>query len=260
VEAGPIWNGGDAAAKCPNVCKSYGSWTGQWWTTVQGKMSVCECVAAAPQGPVRPAGPHITIYADGGFAGALQFLEPGRYDIAQLSIGNDTLSSLQVPQGLKVTLYEHGGFTGRTREFREDAGWVGNDFNDITSGIVVEFRKGGWKTAPPPPPPPPPAPEPPAAPAPGPVQSKHLRLQWDTYRASELINLEWRDMPATSSAWVNVVPKGAATDEWGKWTYTRKATGTFAVGKLPPGEYEARAYHESFGEPADQLFFFVVKD
>ncbi|MEZ4269343.1 MAG: mannan-binding lectin [Myxococcota bacterium] len=43
VEAGPIWNQGDAQAKCPGVCKAPATWTGQWWTTVQGKMSVCEC-------------------------------------------------------------------------------------------------------------------------------------------------------------------------------------------------------------------------
>ncbi len=44
VEAGPIWNQNDANKKCPVVCaKANGKWTGHWWTTVQGKMSVCQC-------------------------------------------------------------------------------------------------------------------------------------------------------------------------------------------------------------------------
>jgi len=45
VEAGPIWNNAvDAPKKCPKTCSSHNStWHGEWWTTVWGKMSVCEC-------------------------------------------------------------------------------------------------------------------------------------------------------------------------------------------------------------------------
>jgi Mannan-binding protein len=43
VEAGPIWNQSDAERKCPQVAKTNGGvWTGQWHTTVPGRMSVCE--------------------------------------------------------------------------------------------------------------------------------------------------------------------------------------------------------------------------
>ncbi len=48
VEAGPIWNNDDAKGKCPKLCLPPTRWNGQWWTTVQGKMSVCEC-----EGPQR---------------------------------------------------------------------------------------------------------------------------------------------------------------------------------------------------------------
>jgi len=46
AKAGPIWNNAvDAPKKCPKTCSTYKStWDGQWWTTVWGKMSVCECV------------------------------------------------------------------------------------------------------------------------------------------------------------------------------------------------------------------------
>ncbi|WP_025898411.1 nitrilase-related carbon-nitrogen hydrolase [Sneathiella glossodoripedis] len=45
AKAGPIWNNAvDAPKKCPPTCKKYNaSWNGEWWTTVWGKMSVCEC-------------------------------------------------------------------------------------------------------------------------------------------------------------------------------------------------------------------------
>ena len=43
VEAGPIWNQSDAKTKCSVLAASHqAKWTGQWWTTVQGQMSVCE--------------------------------------------------------------------------------------------------------------------------------------------------------------------------------------------------------------------------
>lgn len=43
VEAGPIWSQADAEIKCPKIAsQNNANWTGQWWTTVQGQMSVCE--------------------------------------------------------------------------------------------------------------------------------------------------------------------------------------------------------------------------
>ncbi len=41
--AGPIWNNADAPRKCPNACRWYGGWNGNWRTTVPGQMSVCGC-------------------------------------------------------------------------------------------------------------------------------------------------------------------------------------------------------------------------
>ena len=44
IEAGPLWHQQDAQAKCPRVCDARsGIWTSAWWTTEQGRMSVCEC-------------------------------------------------------------------------------------------------------------------------------------------------------------------------------------------------------------------------
>lgn len=43
VEVGPIWNQQDAERKCPKAARRAGGyWTGQWWTTKPGRMSVCQ--------------------------------------------------------------------------------------------------------------------------------------------------------------------------------------------------------------------------
>ncbi len=55
VNAGPIFNHGQANRVCPSVCSRAGAtWTRQWWTTVQGRMSVCECAFPEAQ-PATPA-------------------------------------------------------------------------------------------------------------------------------------------------------------------------------------------------------------
>ncbi len=52
VEAGPIWNNGDANNKCPAVCgKRNEHWNGVWRTTIPNKMSVCNCEPIKPPPP-----------------------------------------------------------------------------------------------------------------------------------------------------------------------------------------------------------------
>lgn len=79
----------------------------------------------------------VTIYEDADFQGNSAALGVGRYDWGQLGIANDSLSSLKVPTGMTATLYEDTHFAGRSKTFTQDASYVGNDFNDITSSIVV---------------------------------------------------------------------------------------------------------------------------
>jgi hypothetical protein len=84
----------------------------------------------------------VTIYEDSNFQGRSQVLANGRYDLGQLSIGNDTLSSLKVPQGIVVRLYEHFHFQGRFIDIKEDTPVLSppvlSEFwNDRTSSIVI---------------------------------------------------------------------------------------------------------------------------
>lgn len=56
IEAGPIWNDGDANGKCPAVCGRAGlQWAGPWRTTVPGVMSVCTCGAGGAPYPAAMA-------------------------------------------------------------------------------------------------------------------------------------------------------------------------------------------------------------
>ncbi|CAM3595600.1 hypothetical protein G4177_13220 [Corallococcus sp. ZKHCc1 1396] len=71
------------------------------------------------------------------FHGRYQNLWPGYYTLSQLTLRNDTISSVRVPSGWKVWLYEHD-FAGRWRLLTQDANLAGTDFNDVTSSIVVE--------------------------------------------------------------------------------------------------------------------------
>ncbi|MFX1384965.1 MAG: beta/gamma crystallin-related protein [Promethearchaeota archaeon] len=92
------------------------------------------------------------IYQDQNYGGNSQILTVGKYDVCDLTIGDNKLSSLKVPEGFNVTLYECPGFSGNTMSLTSDTPNVGA-FNDMASSIIVEF----YTISPPPPPPPPPA-------------------------------------------------------------------------------------------------------
>ena len=82
----------------------------------------------------------ITIYQDN-FTGKSKTLGVGNYDHAELGIDNNTLSAVNIPRGLRVTLYEHGAFEGRSMTLTKSAGdafFNQNNFNDVTSSIKVE--------------------------------------------------------------------------------------------------------------------------
>ncbi|MEZ4429133.1 MAG: tectonin domain-containing protein [Nannocystaceae bacterium] len=80
-----------------------------------------------------------TLFADPDFGGKSLTLGVGCYGIADLNaIGNDKVSSLKVPRGLRVTLCQHVDYKGRRKSFTADTPYVGDDFNDITSSVMVE--------------------------------------------------------------------------------------------------------------------------
>jgi hypothetical protein len=79
----------------------------------------------------------VMVYEDADFQGQNAMLTVGQYDWGHLGIANDTLSSLRVGPNVAATLYADTHFRGPSKTFSEDVGYVGDDFNDITSSIVV---------------------------------------------------------------------------------------------------------------------------
>jgi hypothetical protein len=78
----------------------------------------------------------VTVFEHNNYGGRSQELGAG-YHAGPLAIGNDVVSSAKVPPGWRVTLYEHGPGTGRTKVLTADTPAL-PDFNDVTSNILVE--------------------------------------------------------------------------------------------------------------------------
>lgn len=79
----------------------------------------------------------VSIFSEYAFEGNTQRLVPGRYDVQDLTIGNDTLKSLWVTPGYRVVLYEHAGFQGERYETDNIQVLYGTWANRVSS-ILVE--------------------------------------------------------------------------------------------------------------------------
>jgi hypothetical protein len=88
--------------------------------------------------------PSVTIFEQPNFAGNSQVLAKGRYDDAlhQITIGNDALSSLKVPQGMVARLFEHFHFQGRFIDIRADTPSLDAYWDNRPSSIVVYDATG----------------------------------------------------------------------------------------------------------------------
>lgn len=78
------------------------------------------------------------IYEHANYKGAAQCLQEGSYNVGDLEIGNDQLSSLRVRDGNTVILFEHKNFSGRKASVSKNTPFVGERWNDIVSSIIVE--------------------------------------------------------------------------------------------------------------------------
>ena len=82
---------------------------------------------------------YVMLFKDANYRGESPAFGPGRYDVAQLKIGNDQASSVLVPPGYKVTLYRDAGFKGAKKVLTADTTYVGADFDNVTSSLIVEL-------------------------------------------------------------------------------------------------------------------------
>ncbi len=86
-----------------------------------------------------------TVYEDRDYNGYSVNLKPGAYNMDTLNamgVANDDVSSLKVSEGYRVIAYADINFSGATREFTGDSNWLGDDWNDEITSIIVEEIKG----------------------------------------------------------------------------------------------------------------------
>jgi len=74
----------------------------------------------------------VTVYKDCGFKGRAQSFEEGWYTVDQLGIGNDQISSIWIPKGWIITIYEDNNFQGRRQMY--------NSFGNYHEGEVVVYE------------------------------------------------------------------------------------------------------------------------
>ncbi len=112
-----------------------------------------------PQRP-EPFVNSVVAYADVDYRGASQTFTLGRYTGGMLTgVGQRTISSIQIPTGFKVTVFEGANFDGASRVFYygsvQNLATEGNgSWNDRIASLVVQRADDNSPAAPPAPPPP----------------------------------------------------------------------------------------------------------
>lgn len=81
---------------------------------------------------------YVTLHEDCNFRGKSYTLEAGTYRLYQMRIGNDKLSSFQVPSGFRITIYENDDFNSRSKTFTESVNCLDSAWDNNASAIVVE--------------------------------------------------------------------------------------------------------------------------
>lgn len=79
------------------------------------------------------------VYEHGDYKGRMQILRPGSYNMADLALDNDSISSVRVGSGYKIKLYKNSNFGGDTKTLTADASGLGS-FNDETTSVVVSLQ------------------------------------------------------------------------------------------------------------------------
>ncbi len=82
----------------------------------------------------------VTFYADINYGGTAITLGVGNYTLSQLNakgIPNDWMSSLKVPSGWTVEVYEHDNFGGTKWTYTSSSSWVGTAVNDKMSSVKI---------------------------------------------------------------------------------------------------------------------------
>jgi hypothetical protein len=81
---------------------------------------------------------YVTLHEDCNFRGKSYTLEAGTYRLYQMRIGNDKLSSFQVPSGFRITIYADDNFNSKSASYTSSVSCLDSAWDNNTSAIVVE--------------------------------------------------------------------------------------------------------------------------
>ncbi|MEZ4295651.1 MAG: aerolysin family beta-barrel pore-forming toxin [Polyangiaceae bacterium] len=80
----------------------------------------------------------VTLYEHSSYGGKSSSFASGVFDTGSLgAVGNDRVTSVKVPSGMTVKLYEHARYRGSSLKLTKDTTNVGSAFNDKTSSVAV---------------------------------------------------------------------------------------------------------------------------
>lgn len=82
---------------------------------------------------------NVWLYEGCNYTGIAHSLGAGQYRMFQMKVGNDRLQGMQVPNGMKVTIYEHDNFQGRSKTYFSNQPCLEPEFRSMASSLVVEF-------------------------------------------------------------------------------------------------------------------------
>jgi hypothetical protein len=84
----------------------------------------------------------VAVYPECNYIGRGGYLTVGRYYSYQMKVANDQLSSIQVPDGMKITIYEHDNFQGRSKTYFGNTPCLEAEWRNVASSLVVEYENG----------------------------------------------------------------------------------------------------------------------
>jgi hypothetical protein len=122
------------------------SWC-QWkQQTPTGTLSSFDCASAVVALQVVPADnigtTGVTFYADVNYGGAAGMpMIKGNYTLSQLlakGVPNDWASSMRIPAGWTVIVYQNDNFSGTSWTFTGDTSWIGSAANDQMSSCKIQ--------------------------------------------------------------------------------------------------------------------------
>lgn len=126
-----------------NIIEGFDSLDTKWTSWNSDTSTTGTSTSTSTTGTTLGTSQMVTLYVDCGFSGQSNQLGVGSYDVNQLGIPDNSLSSLKIPSGLQVQIFESQGFTGRSITLTSDQSCLlnqtsnGLNFNDVASSLII---------------------------------------------------------------------------------------------------------------------------